>query len=286
MGEYIDQLRDLTNALQQDTSLPGLERDMVSQIADAVARRDQRVADIMERRRREAAQAEEDRQRQEAADEEWPEEHQIDVTNLGRADVMQWPVEMRREVLQMRKTPGSSNVYAYTWYEDEQVRRHQRPNMADMGTMIVTFKDWEPGQKERNNTAGPTYAYSHVSRGKFEMFEAMASETAGGAVWDFLRLRGTISGHQHPYRLLSVTGDYIPRKATAEGFARRMLPGPKEEQVARRRSTLEPGPLSRFGYDLPPEGRFSAAQARAMAPSLNAAAEAHRNRGTPNNGRR
>jgi len=292
---YAEQVRAIAHALQYDPTLPPNARHLVDELGGVIQQRDQRLSEIRSRRQRE----EEAENRQRAAEQEWPAEHQIDVTDMGRADVMQWPVEMRREVLKMHKTPGSSNVYAFTWYEDTEVRRHQRPGMADMGTLVVTFKDWEPGQKERSGAPGPTYAYSHVPRGKWEDFLAATSpNSAGVAVWDYLRVRGTISGHQHPYRLLSVTGDYIPRKATSAGFATRNLAVPAEEQestgVKWRRSNLDPGPLSRFGQALPSESRPRAfgrplspwQWQAARTPPKAYSAEAHRNTGTPNNGRR
>jgi hypothetical protein len=36
----------------------------------------------------------------------------------------------------------------------------------------------------------------------------------GSWVWDALRIRGTVSGHQKDYELVGIMGNYVPRKAT------------------------------------------------------------------------
>lgn len=220
---------------------------------------------------------------------EWPETY---VRILGRADLQQWPREYRemRTELEMRRTPGSSNVYSFVWIEDtprmpyHQIGTTLKPERpTDMGTLIVTFKDWTPGMEgERPDAPGATYAYVMVPRAKWEMFDkATSPQSAGVAVWDYLRVRGTISGHQHNYRLLSVSGEYIPRKATALGFATRMLPGGVEDNVEWRRSTLEAGPLTRFGQPVSSETPLSPSQWRRTMPQVN---PGFPNRGSPNRG--
>jgi hypothetical protein len=217
-----------------------------------------------------------------------------DVEVLGRADVQQWPKDMREDLETMIRTPGSSNVYAFTWIQDDQsfqaAWRQRNPDEGRVGTMIVTFKDWAPGQTDRTDTPGTTYAYSNVPYTKYQSFLGETShDSAGYAVWDYLRLRGTLSGHQHPYRLLSVSGEYIPRKATSQGFRQRTLPASPYGSVEHRRSTLPPGDLSRFGVTVPTEPAYSFSQARRLAPARNEAARRQRgepNRGQPNTGRR
>ena len=68
------------------------------------------------------------------------------------------------------------------------------------------------------------YAYYDVPATVYTQFKSAAS--AGKFVWDRLRVRGTIHGHQYQYRLVSgqvsiqqgVSGVYIPRKATKRGL--------------------------------------------------------------------
>lgn len=223
-------------------------------------------------------------------EEEWPPEEVIEV--FGRADIAMWPEELQPK--EITRTPGSSNVYSFTWVPDdayfEGAVQKQR-GIAQSGTLIVTFKDWEPGMKDRPDQPGATYAYSNVGKEKWMAFKAATSpDHAGHAVWAYLRMEGTVSGHQHPYRLISVSGEYIPRRATAAGFARRMLPGARGTNIAWRRSTLEPGPLTRFGTPIPNElpqravgGRTQHEIRQWMQQERLKAAP---NRGRPNTGRR
>jgi hypothetical protein len=218
-------------------------------------------------------------------------EPELEIRQLSREDIMQWPKEYRDFHInkEMRRTPGSSNVYSFTWIEDEprvafgqKARTMRRPNPTDMGTLIVTFKDWTPGVKDRPDTPGATYAYMMVPRAKWEMFVASTSpNTAGVAVWDYCRVRGTISGHQHLYRLLSVTGEYVPRRADPSGFRTRALPGAVGDLAHVRRSTLEEGPLTRFGRPVARETPLSPREWRRQLPQVN---PGYTNRGSPNRG--
>lgn len=140
-------------------------------------------------------------------------------------------------------TPGSSNVYSFWWIPDQNTSTGKK---SENGTLYVTYKTWYKGTKQnRPNEAGSTYAYSNVARSRYKEFvEATSPNSAGWAVWEYLRVRGTRSGHQHPYRLASGQvnmpdskisgkryrdagdvhgGVYVPRKATAAGFRARTL---------------------------------------------------------------
>lgn len=110
----------------------------------------------------------------------------------------------------------SSNVYSYAW---------EAYGISDWrGTLFVTFLNWSPGMKQAERDGpGATYAYSDFPKSKFDAFNEASSESAGRAVWDFCRIRGTQHGHQHQYRLVSMSGEYVPRKATATGYKRRTL---------------------------------------------------------------
>lgn len=106
---------------------------------------------------------------------------------------------------------NSSNVYGYTFDQID----------ARKGVLYVQFLDWTPrkfgGTGERSGP-GPVYGYFNFPVSKFNAFEDRARESAGKAVWDYCRIRGTHWGHQHPYQLIQVSGDYVPRKATRAGF--------------------------------------------------------------------
>lgn len=151
-----------------------------------------------------------------------------DITYLGQDYWQKFSAQMRRV--------ESSNVWAYG-YEPETDR---------MGILYVTFLDYVPkgagGDGQKKNAPGPTYAYYDFPLRKFQAFEKMAESSAGSAVWDYCRVRHSVWEHQHRYRLVSVSGNYIPRKATQRGFAARRLLGVGEgsERGTARRSTLPP----------------------------------------------
>ena len=119
----------------------------------------------------------------------------------------------------------SSNVYSY-YFEQE---------TATSGILFVTFLFWEPGVKPDDRTGpGLTYAYYDFPTPKYQSFDMASSSSAGKAVWDFCRERGTVHGHQHRYRLIQSSGNYVPRKATAKGFSERTLVSPGLSPSARR----------------------------------------------------
>lgn len=73
---------------------------------------------------------------------------------------------------------------------------------------------------------GTLYAYNAVPPKMF--LSLMEAPSKGTWVWDNLRIRGTVSGHQKDYELVAFTGGYLPRKATmtAEGetYLQREMP--------------------------------------------------------------
>lgn len=154
-------------------------------------------------------------------------------------------------------TPQSSNVYAF---------RYERAT----STLFVSFKAPNftageganrfhkgrlsryqaiGGQHEggaRRNERGPTYAYFDVPIRVFVRMKNAASK--GRFVWDELRVRGTLWGHQYRYSLVkseaTVMADgqavpYIPRRATPAGFRTRSLADQGRGVRGFRTSTLE-----------------------------------------------
>ncbi len=119
--------------------------------------------------------------------------------------------EMQSVMAAMRRV-GSSNVYGY-FFELEK---------PGSGLLYVTFLGQTAGGK-RSSAPGSTYAYFDVPTTKFEEFQRASDSSAGGAVWDYLRVRGSMWEHQHRYRLVQTAGDYVPRKATKGGFKTRQL---------------------------------------------------------------
>ena len=134
--------------------------------------------------------------------------------------------DWRRVMVGMRLTPGSSNVFGY-YFEFES---------RTQGILYVTFLGVN-SDGSRSGT-GQTYAYYDVSGRKYHEFARASDSSAGKAVWDYLRIRGTISGHQHNYRLIQSHGMYVPRKATPEGFRSRAVTARGTGVRGYRRSTL------------------------------------------------
>jgi hypothetical protein len=124
-------------------------------------------------------------------------------------------------VMAKMRQVSSSNVWGY-YFELES---------SKSGLLYVTFLAEAPSGGKRPSSAGPTYVYFDVPTSKFEQFQAASESSAGRAVWDYLRVRGTSWQHQHRYRLAQVQGDYIPRKATRLGFQNRQLLDPSGKKI-------------------------------------------------------
>lgn len=143
--------------------------------------------------------------------------------------------------------PTSSNVYSF--------QQHQVPG-AKTATLYVTFRaavfkggSFESGtvtHKGRTSgrqlkgtggvhatgwarpfSPGARYAYYNTPPDLFQKMKD--SYSRGKFVWDKLRVRGTIHGHQYAYSLVSAQvlpgagGAYVPRRATKSGFKTRTL---------------------------------------------------------------
>lgn len=136
------------------------------------------------------------------------------------------------------KTPHSSNVYSF--FFERESRKH--------GIMYVTFQRTMEGGK-KIMAPGPTYAYYDVPVKKAVEFRKSAKSSAGGAVWDELRIRGTYHGHQFQYQLIHVSGEYVPRKASPKGFVSRAVADLGVGRRSYRRNTLPPVRFNNGGPD-------------------------------------
>lgn len=264
----IDRITSLLRDASHDTTITLPQRDGLTEIAEILAKRFTSPAKAPP-----AQATEEDR------DEETP----IEV--LGRGDIGAWP-DIDEFVAGERLTPNSSNVFSYFWKPDGPISGKHPVQGNRNGTLFVTFKLWHPGMAKgaRPNQAGPMYAYSNVPLSKYVAFENSATGSAGSAVWDYLRVRGSRSGHQHPYRLVAGAlvphgGQYVPRKATAKGYRSRSLATPKRRGGGVQRSTLAPQRFTRA------EPIKSHADWRRIAAERNAAFRARPKRGRPATGR-
>lgn len=158
-------------------------------------------------------------------------EHDIEV--LQRADLAR-----RRQIndkLQESEveifTPGSSNVYSFSFTPESRTRgilyvtfRQGKPTHYEWRTNKTTGKRYRCGIKPFEQ--GPMYAYYDVPIIVYNRLKA--AHSTGEAVWDMLRIRGSVYGHQYRYTLVEgaklESGEvYVPRRATAEGFKRRAV---------------------------------------------------------------
>lgn len=101
----------------------------------------------------------------------------------------------------------SSNVYSigFDWNFKE----------PEKGTLKVRFRDTDSNGK-KTDKGGATYNYYEVHPRLFIEFQNAASK--GKFVWDRLRVRGTVSGHQYRYGLARISKSmYVPRQATRIG---------------------------------------------------------------------
>lgn len=83
----------------------------------------------------------------------------------------------------------SSNVYSIAF---------EFVNGTSLGNLIVTFLG---GDSKNRHGAGASYRYKGITHFQFEDFLTAAS--AGGWVWDHLRLRGSVVGHQVDFEIVS-----------------------------------------------------------------------------------
>jgi len=153
----------------------------------------------------------------------------------------------------------SSNVHSigYDW------------NYKDPRKGILKVRYLDKGRGVPAGRGGPTYFYYDVHPGVFMRFQHAAS--MGRFVWDNLRVRGTISGHQYRYSLarISSTG-HVPRQATRIGDEEHLLGRRVQGANGREyRSVL----ADRFVRQLTPQQR---GMPRSLFP----------NDGRPSNGRR
>jgi hypothetical protein len=134
------------------------------------------------------------------------------------------------------RTPGSSNVYSFQ-YNFENSTLYVRYQAHSVNSSAVSVKNTHGlgrvkgtlGHTVGGKTGGPgpMYAYYDVPK---RVFERLArAQSAGRAVWDDLRIRGTAYGHQYSYGLVDAQevqtdegkGFYVPRKITAGGYRQR-----------------------------------------------------------------
>lgn len=99
----------------------------------------------------------------------------------------------------------SSNVHSYGYRFD-----FDKPTQ---GSLIVRFlqADVNRSGPNRRKVPGPTYEYFKVHPDFFDEMWRAASK--GVWIWDRMRIRGTIAGHQYAYSLIRAAQNYLPRRA-------------------------------------------------------------------------
>lgn len=137
--------------------------------------------------------------------------------------------ETEQEVFAM----NSSNVYSFAY----------TPESRTMGILYVTYRHGKPvGYKTQVNKTtgkkyrcavkpfarGPMYAYFDVQRAIY--IRLKQAQSKGEQIWDDLRIRGSVYGHQYRYTLVagakigpSFDDVYVPRRATQSGFSKRAV---------------------------------------------------------------
>ena len=144
--------------------------------------------------------------------------------------------ERMPEVSPLVRTPGSSNVYSFQYnyktstlyvrYQAHHVNRDavEHKSTHGLGRIKGTLGRTVGG---KTGGPGPMYAYFDVPVRVFE--RVIRHQSAGRAVWDDLRIRGTAFGHQYAYSLVDAQeietkegkGYYVPRKITSAGYRQR-----------------------------------------------------------------
>ena len=143
----------------------------------------------------------------------------------------------------LKRTPQSSNVYSFQfdYLTGTLYVRYQAPNInplavtnyTSQGGMKAMAGDLGKTVMGKSGKAGALYAYYNVPIKTYRRIERAGS--AGKAVWNDLRERGSAYGHQFKYGLVESTmvpgekgemAHYVPRKATASGFRSRSVARP------------------------------------------------------------
>jgi hypothetical protein len=138
----------------------------------------------------------------------------------------------------------SSNVYAigFEFNFDEPLRsklivRYQQNNRRGGGGKV----------------GGPTYEYFDVHPDWFA--DLVAAGSKGSWVWDHLRIRGTVAGHQYRYNLSRIAQGYLPRQAQVYAGIQRFVRRTRTfVQGGRTQSITSPLPDRVLGRYSPPRG--------------------------------
>lgn len=180
----------------------------------------------------------------------------VPQNQAGHADSTKWILSG-----EFKKVPDSDNVYAIAY----DLRK---------SSLFVQYKHWAPPMPLGTQAGpGPVYEYKGVSIA--EAHSVYRSANVSQWLWDYVRVRGTWGGHKKPYRLVAMSGGYLPRKASMssdgqEWFIRRYATSAAGSGVV---SQLPDRPAPPMGFDGKPLWNY-------WQPTRGTP-----NRGRPNNGR-
>lgn len=137
-------------------------------------------------------------------------------------------------------TPQSSNVFSFAYdpYTSTLFVTYQAHALNP--DSVSTGRGRQGGRSQlrgklgktvggKTGERGPMYSYLDVPARVYQRMRLASSK--GKFVWDELRIRGTIYGHKYRYQLVQgqvttqggISGVYIPRKATRQGFRTRSV---------------------------------------------------------------
>ena len=157
----------------------------------------------------------------------------------------------------------SSNVHSYGYKFN-----FDRPTQ---GSLIVRYL-----QKDVNSSSGgrkvpgPTYEYVKVHPDWFD--DIFRASSKGIWIWDHMRIRGTVAGHQYSYQLIRAAQNYLPRRAVVRNGRQLLL---------QRRRTAERRDGSQYRLVSPLRSEYIGA----YRPSVKRPNVGNMDRGTPNRGR-
>lgn len=140
--------------------------------------------------------------------------------------------------------------------------------------LIIRYK-----QKNRRGgsgmVGGPTYEYDDVHPDWFDDLQQVGSK--GKWVWDHLRIRGTVAGHQYTYNLTRAAQGYLPRRALVNSGIQRFVRRQRTAVYSDGRTEILTSPLPNQVI-----GRYSPTAHR---PNVGNMDRGRLERGTPNRGR-
>lgn len=141
--------------------------------------------------------------------------------------------------------------------------------------LIIRYKQKNRLGSRSGTVGGPTYEYDDVHPDWFEDLQQVGSK--GKWVWDHLRIRGTVAGHQYSYTLTRAAQGYLPRRALVNNGIQRFRRRQRTAVYSDGRTEILTSPLPNAVV-----GRYSPTAHR---PNVGNMDRGRLERGTPNRGR-